>query len=57
MEFYVQKLNFDHWINICGPFGTEREAYNYACGCKNNSIHGKRLRIATAEGRVVDILM
>jgi len=57
MEYWVQKLNFDHWINICGPFGSEGEAYNYAKGCRSNASHGKKIRIATKDGRVVDILM
>ncbi len=57
MEFYVQRLNFDHWVNICGPFGSESEAYIYAKSCKGNSSYGKKIRIATENGRVVDILM
>ena len=57
MEYWVQKMNFDHWINICGPFGTESSAYTYAKNCKKSGSHGKKIRIATGCGRVVDILL
>ncbi len=56
MEYFVQRINHDHWVNICGPFGSEGEARMYARSCTNNSVYGKRIRIATGCGRVVDIL-
>jgi hypothetical protein len=56
MEYYVQRLNSDHWNNICGPFGSEGEALICAKACKGNSNYGSRIRIATQDGRVVDIL-
>ena len=56
MEYYVQKINHEVWVNIQGPFGSEGEARIYARSCTGNPIYGTRIRIATGCGSVVDIL-
>jgi hypothetical protein len=56
MKYYVQKMNFNNWINISGPFGCETTAYIHAKGYSNSPNYAGPIRIVTGSGAVVNIL-
>ena len=50
--FYIERMNGNYWQQLCGPFGCEQTAYNYAKGYTNRY----KVRIVTNNGSVVNIL-
>ena len=56
MKYYVQRMNFNNWVNISGPFGCENTAYIHAKSYSGDSNYPGPIRIVTCSGATVNML-
>jgi hypothetical protein len=56
MKYFVQRLNFNNWYVVSGPYGCENTAYIHAKNYAKRQSNSGQVRIVTNKGGVVNIL-
>jgi hypothetical protein len=56
MKYFVQRMNFNNWFVVCGPFGCENTAFIHAKNYARSHSNSGPVRIVTDKGGVVNIL-
>ncbi len=56
MKYFVQRMNFNTWFVVCGPFGCEDTAFIHAKIYARSTTYDGPVRVVTGNGSVVNIL-